>query len=158
MLFHSSSESLLTSCCRSFSASGDQYLLVSGTIACTGWVICSSDSPYITHILSLAYLCLSVALDVLGYLGEFLLNPALSTLRIFSRLHLAEFACLSHLGQSLLVIDLESTVVVLSYWILNYSVPMRSDSSLLPSFLLPPSTGWFPQSYIEHIQNLSVLF
>ena len=47
----------------------------------------------------------------------------------------------SQLGQSLLVIDLESTVVVLSYWILNCSVPMLGDSSSLPFFLVPPNTG-----------------
>ena len=64
----------------------------------------------------------------------------------------------SQLCQSLLVIDLESTVVVLSYWILNYSVPMRSDSSSLPLSLAPPSTGQFPQAYIERVQNLPVLF
>ena len=64
----------------------------------------------------------------------------------------------SQLGQSLLVIDLESTVVVLSYWILNYSVPMNSDSSSLPFSLVLPSTGRFPQSYVERIQNLLVLF
>ena len=64
----------------------------------------------------------------------------------------------SQLGQSLLVIDLESTVVVLSYWILNYSVPMHGDSSLLPFSLALPSTGRFPQSYVEHVQNLPVMF
>ena len=64
----------------------------------------------------------------------------------------------SQLSQSLLVIDLESTVVVLSYWILNYSVPMCGNSLLLPFFLMPPSTGWFPQSYVEHVQNLPALF
>ena len=64
----------------------------------------------------------------------------------------------SQLGQSLLVIDLESTVAVLSYWILNDSVPMHSDSSLLPFFLVLPNTGQFPQSCIECIQNFPVLF
>ena len=47
----------------------------------------------------------------------------------------------SQLGQSLLVIDLENTAVVLSYGILNCSVPMCGDSSLLPFFLVPPNTG-----------------
>ena len=55
----------------------------------------------------------------------------------------------SQLGQSLLVIDLESIVVVPSYWILNYSVPMRGNSSSLSFSLVPPSTGRFPQCYIE---------
>ena len=64
----------------------------------------------------------------------------------------------SQLGQSGLVIDLESTVVVLSYGILNCSVPMRGHSSLLPFSLAPPSTGWFPQSYVECIQSFPVLF
>ena len=57
----------------------------------------------------------------------------------------------SQLGQSFLVIDLESTIVVLSYWILNYSVPMHGNSSLLPLSLVPPSIGQFSQSSIEHI-------
>ena len=74
------------------SASGNQYLLVSGTIAGTSWVIRSCNSPYVTHISSLAYLCLSVALGVLGYLGEFLLNLASSTFQIFSRVCLAKLA------------------------------------------------------------------
>ena len=64
----------------------------------------------------------------------------------------------SQLGQSLLVIDLESTVVVLSYLILNCSVPMRGDSSLLPFFLMLPNIGWFPQFCVECIQNFLVLF
>ena len=64
----------------------------------------------------------------------------------------------SQLGQPFPVIDLENTVVVLSYWILNYSVPMRGDSSLLPLSLVPPSIGQFSQSFIERIQNLLVLF
>ena len=37
----------------------------------------------------------------------------------------------SQLDQSFLVIELENTVVVLSCWELNYSVPTRSNSSLL---------------------------
>ena len=41
------------------------------------------------------------------------------------------------LDQSLLVVDLQSTIVVLFYWILCCSVPMRGDSSLLLSFLVP---------------------
>ena len=64
----------------------------------------------------------------------------------------------SQLGQSCLVIDLESTVVVLSCWILNYSVPMHGNSSSLPLSLVPPIIGRFSQSYVEHIQNLLVLF
>ena len=64
----------------------------------------------------------------------------------------------SQLRQSLLVLDLESTVVVLCCWILSYSVPMRGDSSLLLLSLTPPSIGWFSQSFIERIQNLLVLF
>ena len=64
----------------------------------------------------------------------------------------------SQLGQSFLVIDLENTFVVLSDWILNCSVPMRSDSSSLLFSLAPPSTGWFPQCYVECIQNFLVLF
>ena len=64
----------------------------------------------------------------------------------------------SQLGQSLLVVDLESTAVVLSYGILNCSVPMCSNSSSLPFFLVPPNTGWFPQFCIECIQNFLVLF
>ena len=59
----------------------------------------------------------------------------------------------SQLGQSLRVIDLESTAVVLSYGILNCSVPMCSDSSSLPFFLVPPNTGWFPQFRIECIDE-----
>ena len=59
---------------KAVSASGNWYLSVSGTIACTGWVIHSCDSLYVTRISSLAYLCLSVALDVLGNLGEFLVG------------------------------------------------------------------------------------
>ena len=70
-------------------------LIPFGTIACTSWVIRSCNSLYVTHVLSLAYLCLSAALGVLGCLSEFLLNPALSILWIFSRVHLAELACLS---------------------------------------------------------------
>ena len=58
-------------------------------------VIHLCDYLFATHILFLACLCLSVALGVLGYLGEFLLNLASSTLWIFSRVHLAEVACLS---------------------------------------------------------------
>ena len=34
----------------------------------------------------------------------------------------------AQLDQSLLVVDLQSTIVVLFYWILYYSVPMRGDS------------------------------
>ena len=64
----------------------------------------------------------------------------------------------SQLGQSFLVIDLESTVVVLSCWILNYSVPTCSDSSLVLHSLVPPNIGQFSQSSVEHIQSLPVLF
>ena len=64
----------------------------------------------------------------------------------------------SQLGQSFLVFDLESTVVVLSYLILNYSVPVCGDSSSLPLSLVPPSIRWFSQSSIECVQNLLVLF
>ena len=56
--------------------------------------------------------------------------------------------------QSLPVVDLQSTIVVLFNWILCCSVPMRGDSSSLLSFLVPPNIGWFPQSCIEHVQNL----
>ena len=64
----------------------------------------------------------------------------------------------SQLGQSFLVIDLETTVVVLSCWILNYSVPTCGDSSSLLLSLALPSIGQFSQSSIERIQNLPVLF
>ena len=75
------------------SASGDQYLLVSGTTTCTSWVIRSCNSLYDTHVSFLAVLCLLFTLGIPGLLGEFLLNPASSTLWIFSRVHLAEAAC-----------------------------------------------------------------
>ena len=52
------------------------------------------------------------------------------------------------------MVDLESTIVVLFYWILYYSVPTCSDSSPLPSFLVPLNIGRFPQSCVECIQNL----
>ena len=64
----------------------------------------------------------------------------------------------AQLDQSLLMVDLESTIVVLFYWILYCSVPMHGNSSSLPSFLMPPNIGWFPQSCIEHVQNLLGLF
>ena len=64
----------------------------------------------------------------------------------------------SQLGQSFVVIDLESTVVILSCWILNYSVPTCGNSSSLLLSLVPPSIGWCSQSSVEHIQNLLVLF
>ena len=60
----------------------------------------------------------------------------------------------TQLDQSLLVVDLQSTIVVLFCWILYYSVPMHGNSSLLLSFLVPPNIGWFPQSFIERVQNL----
>ena len=58
------------------------------------------------------------------------------------------------LDQSLPVVDLPSTIVVLFYWIPYCLVPMHGDSSLLLSFLVQPNIGWFLQSCIEHIQNL----
>ena len=64
----------------------------------------------------------------------------------------------SQIGQSLLVVDLKSTAVVLSYWILYCSVPMHGDSSLLLFFLVPPNTGRFPQFCVEYIQNFLILF
>ena len=64
----------------------------------------------------------------------------------------------SQLSQSFLVIDLESTVVTLSCWILNYLGPTCSDSSLLLLSLAPPRIGRCSQSFIERIQNLPVLF
>ena len=60
----------------------------------------------------------------------------------------------AQLGQSLLVVDLRSTVVVLFYWRLYCSVPMHGESSLLPSSLVPPNIGWFPQFCVEYVQNL----
>ena len=86
-------------------------LFRSGKIACTGWVIRSCDSPYVTRISSLAYLCLLVALGILGYSGEFLLNLGLSTLRDSPEFILLRLL-VSQLDQSFLVIDLENTVVV----------------------------------------------
>ena len=47
---------------------------------------------------------------------------------------------------------------VLSYGMLNCSVPIHGDSSLLPFFLVPPNIGWFPQFYIECVQKFLVLF
>ena len=64
----------------------------------------------------------------------------------------------SQLGQSLLVVDLESTAVVLSYWILHCLVPMRGDSSSLPFFLVPLNIGQFPQFCVECVQNFLVWF
>ena len=58
------------------------------------------------------------------------------------------------LDQSLPVVDLQSTIIVLFYWILCCSVPMHGDGSSLLSFIVPPNIGQFPQSCIEHIQNL----
>ena len=49
----------------------------------------------------------------------------------------------SQLGQSLLVVDLESTAIVLSYEILSCSVPMHGNSSLLPFFLCCPILDGF---------------
>ena len=54
------------------------------------------------------------------------------------------------LDLSLLVVDLQSTIVILFYWILCCSVPMHGNSSSLLSFLVPPNIGRFPQSCIEH--------
>ena len=62
------------------------------------------------------------------------------------------------LDQSLPVVDLPSTIVVLFYWILCCSVPMHSDSSSLLSFLVLPNIRWFSQSCIEHVQNLLCQF
>ena len=44
------------------------------------------------------------------------------------------------------------------FWILYCSVPMCSDSSSLPSSLVPPNIGWFPQFCVECVQNLLVRF
>ena len=59
----------------------------------------------------------------------------------------------AQLDQSLLVVDLQSTLVVLFYWILYYSVPTHSDSSSLLSFLVPPNIGRFPQFCVERIDE-----
>ena len=51
---------------KAVSTSGDQYLLVSGTIICTSLVICSCDSLYDTCVSFLAFLCLLFTLGVPG--------------------------------------------------------------------------------------------
>ena len=60
----------------------------------------------------------------------------------------------TQLDQSPLVVDLQSTIFVLFYWILYYSVPTHGDSSSLLSFLVLPNIGWFPQFCVERVQNL----